>query len=281
MRKSSKKKTTTRRKASKGVKITSYKPLRSTKSQIKNSIKYSKYYIRHSIGSNVRKYLSKILSEVKKGNDSKKKYSKKGVYTPSRRKIHNKIINAFLSKDRSTKSPDVYVFGGPTASGKTSILARFVKEKTVTVNNDDIKTKLTKYDPSHFKKYPLIHAAYLHEESSDIEKELVNKVICQKKDVILDRTLGSYIKNKKLLLKMKKEGYRVTILGTNLPPHIAIIRASTRFLRRGRYVPLDLMGEKGNKINSNVFRMSKQKFVRKARVFDTRKHKVKLMYKRG
>jgi predicted ABC-type ATPase len=257
------------------------RPLYSTPKQLNNSLKSANYFIKYSLDTDARKLMNRIVIRAKQGFDSKKLHSSRGVYFKSRIKIHNAIIKKVLSQDNSRKNPDVYVFGGVAGSGKTSVLKRFVKEKTMTINNDDIKKALSKYDPSPLKKYPLIHASYLHEESSDIEKKLLDKAISANKDIILDRTLASFIKNRNILQKIKTKGYKITVLGTNLPPHIALIRASARFIKKGRYVPLEIVKAKGNKTNASVLRMAKQKFVSKARVYNTTKKKPKLMYRRG
>jgi len=257
------------------------KPLRSSKMQIEKALKSARYFTKYALQSSERKILRNIIHQVKKGYDSKKLYSKRGKYVPTRLKLHNKIIKSYLRKDKTTRTPDVYVFGGPGGSGKTTVLKKYVKENTITINNDDIKKILSKYNPSPIKRLPLIHAAFLHEEASDIEKEIVEKTMNSNKDIILDRTLASYMKNKKLLQQMKKKGYKVTVLGTNLPPHIALIRVASRFIKKGRYVPLKIIAQKGNKMNSNVIRMGKNKFVSKTRILDTRRSKPKMMYKRG
>lgn len=222
-----------------------------------------------------------ILRNIKRGVTSKKLHSKRGKYTKARIIIHNKIMRKFLNQDKTKSKPDVYVFGGPAGSGKTTVLAKFVKEKAMTINNDDIKAVLAKYDPSPSKKYPLLHAAYLHDEAKDIEHKLIKLALKKKKDIILDKTLANYKKNRELLRGIKKKGYRITVLGTNLPPHIAIVRASARFISKGRYVPLKIIATKGNKINASVMKMAKQKFVKKARVYSTKKKKPRLMYKKG
>jgi len=257
------------------------KPLRSTQKQINDSLKSSKYFIKYSLDSDSRQLMAKILRNIKRGVTSKKMHSKHGIYTKERLAIHDKIIRKFLNKDKTRSQPDVYVFGGPAGSGKTSVLAKFVKEKAITINNDDIKAALARYDPSPSKKYPLLHASYLHDESQDIENKIIKIALDKKKDIILDRTLANYKKNRDLLKGMKSRGYKVTLLGTNLPPHIALIRASARFISKGRYVPLEIVAAKGNRINASVMKMAKQKFVKKARVYNTQKKKPVLMYKRG
>jgi len=273
------KKSKTKRQTVKTRKVV--RAVRSTSAQIDQSLKSAKYFIKYSLNVDDRKLMFNIVRRAKAGIDSKKLHSFKGIYTPERKRIHNVIINKFLRKDTKSRNPDIYVFGGVAGSGKSSTLARFVKEKAMTINNDDIKTALSIYDPSPIRQYPLIHASYLHEESSDIEKEMIERALALKKDIILDRTLASYKKNRDLLMRIKCKGYRVTILGTNLPPHIALIRASARFIKKGRYVPLDIIAEKGSQTNASVLKMAKQIFVSKSRVFDTKNKKPKLLYRKG
>lgn len=256
-------------------------PLRSTEKQLNESLKSSNYFTKHAIGKDAYSVYKKIVSKAKRGMDSKKLHSTRGKYTKQRTAIHNQIMRKFLRQDTRTKSPDVYVFGGVGGSGKSSVLAKLVKEKAMTINNDDIKKELAKYDPSPIKRFPLLHATFLHEESSDIEKKLLAKAIQSKKDIILDRTLASFAKQKKILQGIKDNGYKITVLGTNLPPHIAMIRVASRSVNKGRFVPYDVIKKKGNKTNASVLKMAKQKFVSKARVYDTRKRKAKLMFRKG
>jgi len=251
------------------------KAVRSTKKQIKKSLRTSRYFTKNSLTPKEQKILKQIKT---KKIDSKKLFSKKGKYTSSRLKIHKKIMNKYLRQDKRTRKPDIYIFGGVAGSGKTTTLKKYVKEKTMVVNNDDIKKDLTKYNPSPIKRFPLIHARFLHEEASDIEKKLLTKAIVGKKDIILDKTLGNLIKMRALVSKVKKKGYRITVLGTNLPPHIAMIRVTSRFLQSGRYVPLKRIAKTGNKTNSNVLKLAKNKNVSRAKVFTVKRGKPILMY---
>jgi len=284
------KRKTTKRKPSKSVKLVTrpkttknkvVKAVRSTPKQLDESLKSAKYFIKYSLSDKDRQLMNQIVSRARAGRTSKKLHSKGGYYTAERKRVHNKIFKKFLSQDKSTNKPDVYVLGGVAGSGKSSTLAKFIKEKAMTINNDDIKQALSKYDPSPIKKYPLIHAAYLHEEAKDVEKQLLKQALKGRKDIILDRTLASYVKNNNLLKEIKNLGYDVTVLGTNLPPHIALIRTAARFVKKGRYVPLENLKTKGNQTNASVLKIAKQKYVKKARVYNTTRKKPKLMYKSG
>jgi len=253
---------------------------RSTDKEIKRSLKKSRLLINKQLSNRSKIALENILLRFKKGFDTKSVFSKKGKYISSRIKLHNKIINHFLRMDNPTKKPDLYIFGGVAASGKTTALKKFIKEKAIVINNDDIKVFLAKINPSPIKRYLLLHAPLLHRESQDIEKKLILKALKSKKDIILDRTLSNYTKNLNLVKKFKKKGYEITTLGTNLPSHIAILRATRRFLVKGRYVPLEVIAKKGNNINSNVLRMARRKFNKKSIVIDTSKRKSKIIFKK-
>ena len=255
--------------------------LTSTKKQIRKAIRRGNKKIKSSVSKKTYNTYLKVLQQFKKGKDTKRLFSKKGRYIPSRLKVHNKIIRKFLMMDKRTKTPDVYVLGGVAGSGKSRTLSRRIKEKAVIVNNDDIKKALAKYTPSPIRKYVLLHATLLHEESSDIEEKLLKKLLQQKKDVILDRTLANFNKNLKLLKKFKNKGYAITVLGTNLPPHIAIRRVTKRSIKRGRFVPLEVIGSKGNQTNRSVMKMAKQKFNKRAIVLDTRNvRRPKILYQK-
>jgi len=254
------------------------KPLRSTPEQLNAAVESSNTFIGNILSPADNKVLNKVIRDFKNGKDSKSKYYRNGKYSTSRIAIHNKIIKKFIDEDKHKGAPDVYVFGGPSGSGKSTNLGKYVHEDAVMINNDDIKEQLSKYDPSPLVDYPLLHAGYLHEESSDIEEKILKKALINKNDIILDRTLASYVKNREILKSIKARGYRVTVLGTNLKPHIAISRSSLRFLEVGRYVPVSHIAEKGNKMNSSVLKMAKQPFVDDAKIVDTSGKKAKIIY---
>lgn len=280
------KKKITRRKQKKTVKRGNFpkkkvKPLKSSKKQIKRSLKKAKKKIVKNVSKRTLTALDKVLIEFKQGKDTKSIYTKGGKYTASRTKLHNKIIRKFMMMDTSRTAPDLYIFGGVAASGKTSALQKRVNERAMIINNDSIKKELAKATPSPIKKFGLLHAAKLHRESGDIEDRLVAKAMKSKKDVILDRTLANYNKNLKTVKQFIGKGYKVTTLGTNLPPHIAILRATNRFIKKGRFVPLQVIASKGNQTNKNVLRMAKQPFNKRSLVVNTTTRKNKVMFKKN
>ena len=259
------------------------KPLSSTKKQLKKALKSSNNKIKKNLNKTDYNKLLRILSDFKKGKDTKSIYSKKGNYTINRKRLHNKIIKFFLKQDKNTKSPDLYVLGGVAGSGKTTNLRRMIKERAINLNNDDIKAILAKVTPSPSKRFFLLHAALLHRESSDVEALIIKKLLRSKKDIIFDKTLANFQKQLKIIKKFHNKGYQITTFGTNLKPHIAIARVTKRFLNPkgdGRYVPLNIIVAKGNAINRNVLKMAKKQFNKRALVVDTSKRKFRIIYKK-
>lgn len=254
----------------------------SSQKQIKKSIQRASNYINKKMSNSDKQDLETIRKQFKDGKDSKSMFTKNGKYSPSRIKIHNKILKFFLSQDRSTKKPDLYILGGPPASGKTSALAKSIREPAVTVNNDDIKFQLAKYTPSPSKRFFLLHAALLHRESKDIENKLIEKLLKSNKDVILDRTLSDFNKNLALAKEFKSKGYEITTFGTNLKPHVAVMRAAKRFIKgkEGRYVPIEKIGNTGNTINENVLKMAQNPINKRAKVVNTYRRKSTIIYKK-
>lgn len=260
------------KKASSGSRQILISPELSTQKEINHSLKKSKQKINEKLNSEDKRVIKQVLKDFKIGRDTKYLHSIKGKYTPTRQKIHNNIIQSTLKQDRITKYPDLYMLGGVASSGKTSALSKKIHEKAVIVNNDDIKSALAKVTPSPSKRFELIHAPLLHRESKDIENEIIRRLKLTKKDIIFDRTISDYDKNLKMIKEFEKLGYEINTLATNLKPHVAVKRASKRFLdpnENGRYVPIEKIGNGGNQINKNVLKLAKNKINKKAYVVNT------------
>ena len=254
----------------------------SSKSELSKALTSAKKSMKKNLNKRNKALLTDIAERFKAGQDSKSLYYGHGKYTPERRKLHNKIISDILKQDRPTKNPDLYIFGGIGGSGKSS-LNKYIKEKAVTLNNDDIKSALAKHTPSPSRRYFLLHAALLHREAQDIESRTLEKLLKSKKDVILDRTLSNYDKSLAIVKRFQKRGYDITTLGTSLKPSVAISRSTKRFLKgkEGRYVPVKIIAKKGNQTNKNVVRMAKKKFNKQAVIVDTFRRKGKVIYSKG
>jgi len=160
-----------------------------------------------------------------------------------------------LVSDRRTidkKDPDLYITGGVASSGKSEVMVKIIPERTVSINNDSFKGRLARRTKSPLKRFHLAHSALLHNESDILVNRSINKSIRESRDVTLDVTLANLEKNKQIIERYKMAGYDLHLLGTQKQPHIAIENSTSRFIRKGRYVPPSVIAEKGNVINRNV-----------------------------
>lgn len=180
-------------------------------------------------------------------NETQEVYKKpNGEYTKSRQKLHDKIIKSILDEASSPKpgeKPVCFLFGGGSASGKSSVAKKAVKPvleeldiKVGTVDSDDIKELIPEY--KKFKKqHPETGALRVHNESSDIANTAIDTLIKGGKNFIFDGTMKNFSKYEKLIKDLKKNGYEVRIISADIPVKDAIQRSDTRAKSTGRKVP--------------------------------------------
>ena len=244
-------------------------PLRSTKRQLSNSINKSNNIIKKNLRKNELEELKKINRNFVKGKDSYSRYKKNDEYVKDRQKVHKGVLSS-LFKNKSSidkKDPDLYILGGVASSGKSTVLGKLIPEKTVNIDSDEFKAKLSKYNKSPIKRFPLAHSSYLQREAGDLVTQSLNIARKQKRDVTLDATLGNRKKIKNQVKKFKRAGYDVHLLGTQKYPHNAVVDATNRFLEKGRFVPPFIIAGIGNKINKNV--MDFRKYSDSNIIYDT------------
>jgi predicted ABC-type ATPase len=235
-------------------------PLRSTNEQLERAKRFQDNYIENNMtNSDYSDFFSMQWGVERLGRSSQITHSENGKYKEYRKKLHSKILmDKFKSrKSIDRKDPDLYIMGGVAASGKTSVLRGYIREPVTLIDSDSFKAALASHTPHPLQRsYPLAHAPYIHEESSSIFDAAMKKALDQKRNLVLDMTMGNYEKAKKIIDKFKAKGYDVHLLGTQLAPHTAIRRATKRFIhgREGRYVPATVIASKGNQINANVLK---------------------------
>lgn len=203
--------------------------------------------------NDIKQKIIKINQEFQKGNDTRKHNSSEGFYSRHRRKLHDAIINEFLQDTPSFDKPKVIFVAGVPGSGKTSTLKGLHNlDNYVYINNDDIKEMLPEY-----QKDPL-NAPLVHREASDIELRLIRKSIRNKKSIMLDKTFKSMEKTKRIIKSLKRKGYDIEMVATQLPTHESIKRAYDRMQRSGRYVPFELIAKVAPDINNNIHKLKKK-----------------------
>jgi SPP1 gp7 family putative phage head morphogenesis protein len=175
-----------------------------------------------------------------------------GNYTPEREALHEQIVQKYLDAykphemvqralDRGDMPPTLLLLAGGTGAGKTTTLGTIsppMVQLGVNVAADDIKM----YDLSEWAQlaasdYWEAGAGVLHEESSHIAKQLLNRAMAAKKDIVYDATLRNKAKAMALFDKARKQGYRLELLYVDADPEVALTRAKIRAQESKRFVP--------------------------------------------
>jgi len=235
-------------------------PLQSTDRQLRNAASRADAYLSNNLSNNLSNRDIKIIKDVErrmaKQEDTLHRFTaKSGMLYKRREAIHKKIIsNQFKGVPVDPNDPDLYIFAGLPASGKSSVLRKKVPERAVTIDSDEYKSILARRTKSPSNKFKLIHAALLHEESDLLFKRAIDTAIKKKENVILDMTFGNYGKGRNLIKRFREEGYDIHLLSTQKYPHITIGHAASRFIKNGRYVPPAYIAQKGNHISQNSWK---------------------------
>jgi predicted ABC-type ATPase len=189
-----------------------------------------------------------VQNEVSNGKDSKNAYFKDGKYTPERAALHDEIKKKILKDVPSSDTPVCVMFGGVGGSGK-STLAKDMRAsgKFVYINADDVKSELPEYTEKGIGG-----AMYTHEESSDVADSIMEHCIKNRIPFILDATLKTGDRYKKIITEIKKLGFKTQIIATHIPTHEAIKRAVDRYERSGRYVPPEYIASSGPKVIGSI-----------------------------
>ena len=165
-------------------------------------------------------------------------------FTPERQALHKQIIDSHFEGKTPVKEPIAYVLGGGPASGKSSIIkAGHVKpdENTVHVDADAIKGMLPEYQ-TMVKAKDAAAAAYAHEESSFVAKEIQDKGSKGSYNTLLDGTGNSTLDSLTgKIKKMKAAGQKVVGAYVTVPTEVAIERNRERAKKTGRLPPESML----------------------------------------
>lgn len=138
--------------------------------------------------------------------------------------------------------PAVLMMAGGTASGKSTALALpenagETPEDAVHIDPDEIKAMIPEYNQM-VQAGDKFAASGVHEESSDISKRLLAEAMKRGLNIVRDGTgnspgpkFGGQIRD------MVNAGYDVRVFYVNAPTDLAIVRATSRAQRSGRWVP--------------------------------------------
>lgn len=169
-----------------------------------------------------------------------------GNYIPERQELHDAIIQEIVDNAEyppEGEPPTCYLFGGGSASGKSSVVNPIMEQIAMDsgihferVDSDDIKKQIPEYEA--FQQQNADKAAFrVHDESSDIANEANDRLIEEGKCFAFDGTMKNYEKYHKLIDKLKSHGYKIVVIGVDIPTADAIKRSDARAVKTKRKVP--------------------------------------------
>jgi len=171
---------------------------------------------------------------------------KNGQYTKGRKVLHQDIVDDFMEGAIAQKKPVFHMMGGGPASGKSSVInggqVKLPRNHAL-IDPDSIKVKLPEYNPLVKVSNPKA-AAFVHEESSFISKQILRAGGDARANVVLDGTGdGGFAKLRKKVSVLKDEGYTIKADYVTIPTDTAVSRSASRALETGRTVPESVIRE--------------------------------------
>jgi predicted ABC-type ATPase len=183
-------------------------------------------------------------------------------YSAKRAQLHTKIFEHFLSPERvkaaipaDGEKPTFTILGGRGGSGKSWFKGKvYDGDKAIVLDADEIKGMLPEYEGWN--------AHTVHEESSDILKNLIKASRKLGLNVVLDGTLNTSQSAIQKVKEFKDSGYRIEAHYMHLPRQEAAKRAVSRFLgKTNRYVPTDVvLANRNNEANFDEVRKHADKW---------------------
>jgi len=163
------------------------------------------------------------------------------ISKPGRDQIHTRIIENYISKMQPAEGQPVAVLmGGGGASGKGFVLkslqeAGMVPRDAVVIDPDEVKTQIPEYQEL-LKRNDYRAASVVHEESSQLSKNVLDEAIKRQSNVVIDKTMGNPDKAAAEIKRLKNAGYKVILFGVSADTRVALDRMAKRYQRTGRFV---------------------------------------------
>lgn len=162
-----------------------------------------------------------------------------GKWTTERQEFHDKISDKHFVGKTPVDKPVAYLMGGGPASGKSE----FIKsgfgefpENSVFVDSDKIKGEFPEYQKM-LEERNQEAAAFSHEESSELSKDIVDRAVAGKYNSVLDGTGDNNIDNLEAKInKMRASGSPIIAHYTTIDVTEALARNIYRAGITGRLV---------------------------------------------
>ncbi|HEX8102730.1 MAG TPA: zeta toxin family protein [Solirubrobacteraceae bacterium] len=158
-------------------------------------------------------------------------------YRPERALVHRRVGDGMIEGTEPANDPQALIVAGGPASGKSTLLTRIdLPPGAVHLDADAIKSQIPEYAALVAIGEPLAAAA-VHEESSDLARAILMRVLVERRNLVLDTVgdsaPGVFVEK---LERLHAAGYEVRVVYADVEVEAAVRRARERGLQTGRVV---------------------------------------------
>ena len=160
-----------------------------------------------------------------------------GTWTEERmKKVHDPIVKSYVDRGKrgGGEKPVAILMMGAPATGKGHLRKQLIRDGVIpehflVVDPDEIKTEALAPDYDRYSEdNNKTAAAFVHEEGSDISKEVFNALEERGYDYIQDKVFADQKKLEKEIKRLVSKGYDVKVYATQCPKDVAYKRMLKR-----------------------------------------------------
>lgn len=189
-------------------------------------------------------------------------YTHRGFASPE--DAHKELGMAMGGERPEGQKPTFHVILGLPGAGKTSIFAKDIVEKapwSYVVDADEAKKTLPEYE--HGRGAPVVH-----EESTAIADRLLERLVRERKDVVLSKLGTDPAKMRGLIDAVADAGYDVQVKLPHISPEESAWSSHQRWRKKGRFVDPLISLEAGTKPLETYEHIKNHPAVTRAERFD-------------
>jgi len=157
--------------------------------------------------------------------DNLYKNAREMAYRETGKKIPKNLMQKNPNKDKTAT-----IMIGPPAAGKSAIANPIaIKNNATLVDSDEAKKIIPEYAKG-------LGANAVHHESKTLSNNVLDVATSRGDNLVIPRIGGNPEYMKQEILNLKKKGYKVNLVLTELDPDLAFVRMNQRFIKRGRLI---------------------------------------------
>lgn len=157
------------------------------------------------------------------------------VWSTEREAKHREIMDEYMDENRNVLCESKVLFaGGLGGAGKSSTISEhnlIDRKSYATVNPDDLKEVMARKGmiPKIPGTLPMEVSTVIHEEASMLSKRIKSKLISERKNVLMDVTIGSLRSASKSIKEFKSKGYQVDAFFVHIDQETSKSRGAYRY----------------------------------------------------